>query len=131
VRAALAIVLAFTAAQSPFYDAARKLEADRREAARRDQALIEEEQSAGRPVAIAFRQGKPLAWVSVVRTASMSPHCGIPSEWVVFAMDDQQLYECRAGVRAPMRKDYAVVLSWGKTTVLDWASGSVEEHRLR
>lgn len=128
MRLALAVLILLGFAQSPFYD-----ELSRREAQRR--AFLEKEARAlvaARPVAIAVRAGKPLAWVTVVESMDEIKHCGIATESFVYHLADRVLYRCTGdGARVPFAVDYSVILSPGPVTVVEWRGGRVEEHHLR
>lgn len=83
------------------------------------------------PVAVVFRQGRPVAWVSVYRRIEEAPHCGIPSEYIVFSLEDGRVWECRLGMRQRFAPDHVAVLSFGRTIVFDQRDGEVEVRTLR
>ena len=125
-------LLALASSQSPLHDALRDAEAKRREFFLREEAAIRQEEVGAKPVAIAFRPGRPLAWVSVVRTIDEAVHCGVPGDAFVFTLDQQILYRCAPdGSRTPFAVDYSVILTVGPTTIVEWTAGKKEEHRLR
>jgi hypothetical protein len=116
---------AMGAGQSPLYDELRRVEGQRKEA-------LEWEHRAALPVAIAYRAGHPLALVSVYQKGEDASGCGAEGkETFVYIMEEQLLYRCRAGERAPFAENLSVILSSGKTQIIEWTGGRVQVHDLR
>lgn len=117
----LALAMAATLLwQSPLRDWERGQRRLSEEAARIEGEVHER---ARPPIAIVYRTGRPLAWVSVYQSASMFPFCDIDTEAIIFALDDRRVWVCKEGKRAAMLGEYAVVVTRGPTSVVEWKAG--------